>query len=52
MTDDSPYSIRLPADLRADLDREAKLESRPVSYLIVQAMRQWIEWRKAQRKQA
>jgi predicted transcriptional regulator len=51
LTDEvQPTSIRLPADLKRALDREADIERRTVSWLIVETMAKWVEWRVGQRK--
>lgn len=40
---ESPYSLRLPADVKKALVREAKAQERPVAYVIVKIVREWIE---------
>jgi len=45
----SPYTIRLDATLKQDLEREAALEDRPPSQLAVRAIRAMIEARQARR---
>jgi hypothetical protein len=39
------FLLRLPADLRADLDRIAEREHRTVTNLIVHALREWLAGR-------
>jgi predicted transcriptional regulator len=47
-----PTSIRLPVDLKRALDREADIERRTVSWLIVETMSKWVEWRRQNRDAA
>ena len=47
---DFPVSFRLPADLRADLDKEAQVQKRSRSYVIVEVLRQWQAWWKKERE--
>lgn len=47
---DYPVSFRLPADLRDDLEREAKATNRSRSYVIVEVLRQWQAWWKKERE--
>jgi predicted transcriptional regulator len=44
-----PTSIRLPADLHRALHREADLERRTVSWIIVDVMDRWVKWREQNR---
>lgn len=45
-----PTSIRLPETLHAALHREADLERRTVSWIIVDVMKNWVRWREQQRE--
>ena len=50
---DYPTSIRIPSDLKRDLQKEAERQDRPVSWIIIQALRDslpaWIKWKQAQK---
>jgi predicted transcriptional regulator len=37
------YTWRLSRELKADLERQARLRDRPVSFLLELAVRQWLE---------
>lgn len=39
----SPFAIRLPSDLRKELEDKANAESRSLSNLIVKILQEWIE---------
>ena len=44
--DDYPTSIRLPRELKKDLQEEAKAQRHPLSLLIVHILEQWIKWKR------
>lgn len=41
-----PFSLRLEADLKEAIEKEAQLEDRSVSYVIQQATREYVERKK------
>jgi predicted transcriptional regulator len=44
-----PTSIRLPVDLKQELERAAVAERRTTSWLIVEICRMWLKWREQNR---
>jgi hypothetical protein len=46
------FLLRLPADLRAELERIAHEEHRTLTNLIIHALRQWVESRKSEARDA
>jgi len=47
-SDEHPTSIRIPRSLKAQLQQYAKAQSRSMSWLVVDIIRQWVEWVKAE----
>jgi predicted transcriptional regulator len=45
-----PTSIRIPADLKRDLQKEARREDRTLSMLIILVLRQWLAWKRGEKK--
>jgi hypothetical protein len=45
-----PTSVRLPEDLKRDLEAECKRDSRSMSWLIVHVLRRWQAYQKAKGK--
>ena len=45
-----PTSIRLPRELKRELQEEAKAARHPLSLLIVHILEQWLAWRKKDKK--
>jgi hypothetical protein len=39
----SPFAIRLPSDLRKELEDKANAESRSLSNLIVRILEEWVQ---------
>ena len=42
MNKDSNVSLRIPADLRAQIERVAKAQERPMSFILMKAIRQYV----------
>ena len=50
MAEDFPTSVRLPKPVKADLKKFADLQGCAVSWLIVDIISKWIDWRKREDK--
>lgn len=48
----SPTCVRLPADVRRDIQREADANQRTLSWTIVNILRQWLAWRNKQNEKS
>lgn len=47
---DWPTSVRLPLDLKRDLKAEADKRQWPVTYVVIDILKQWQEFSKVQKK--
>lgn len=47
---DHPTSIRLPDDIKLALDRAALEQRRDRTFIILEILRQWMQWVKQQKK--